>query len=303
MAKVFGQRTGPANKSASHEQIRFVKSLYAANVRRRERLFAAEGVRLVEEALGAGVRPELVLVSPEQLTRTSRGAALYARLKSFPWQTVTEPVLKSITDTETPQGVVAVLPIPPLVLPTDLGPIVLILDRLRDPGNAGATLRSAVASGVSRAVAFVDSVDAYSAKVVRAAMGAHFHLTIIEDATWKSLLPILGSRQRYLASATAGTDYDQVDWSRPCALILGGEAEGAGDDAEFAANARVTIPMRGPAESLNAAIAGSILLFEAARARRTEGSASKARQFVAPVITPPLRTPFARSFDRERRAP
>src|SRR4029077_9064907 len=134
--------------------------------------------------------------------------------------------------TVTPQGVVAVLPIARPVLPPDLGLVFLIVDQLRDPGNAGAILRSAVASGVSPTVAFVDSVDAYSPKVVRAAMGAHFHLTIIEHASWKSLLPILGSRPRYLASASGDTDYDQVDWSRPCALILGGEAEGAGDDAE-----------------------------------------------------------------------
>jgi RNA methyltransferase, TrmH family len=301
LTQEFSQQAAPAIRSTSNEQVRFVKSLYVANVRRRERLFVAEGVRLLEEALESGVSPELVLVCPEQLTRTSRGAALYARLKSFRCHMVTEPVLKSITDTVTPQGVVAVLPIPQPVLPTDPGPVILILDRLRDPGNAGAILRSALASGVSRAVAFINSVDAYSPKVVRAAMGAHFKLTIIEDASWKSLLPFLGGRPRYLASASGGTAYDRVDWSRPCALILGGEAEGAGEEAEVAANARVNIPMTGPAESLNAAIAGSILLFEAARARRAESEAGKVSLSLPQKTAPPYRTPFARSFDRERR--
>jgi TrmH family RNA methyltransferase len=306
------QRAAPAITSTSNEQVRFVKSLYVTNVRRREKLFVVEGVRLLEEALGAGVTPEFVLVAPEQLTRTPRGAALYERLKNYPCQTVTEPVLKSISDTVTPQGVIAVVAVPHPNLASDLGPVIVILDRLRDPGNAGAILRSADASGIVRTVAFVDSVDAYSPKVVRAAMGSHFRLTILEDAQWKSLLPILGGRPRYLASATGGTTYDRVDWTRPCALILGGEADGAGEEATNAANARVTIPMAGPTESLNAAIAGSILLFEAARARRPKDSPAETRPaptrpIPAPVTEaepeapPRRRTPFARSFDREIR--
>lgn len=298
MSQENRQRAAPAIRSTSNEQVRFVKSLYVTNVRRRERLFVVEGVRLLEEALGAGVAPEFVLVAPEQLTRTPRGAALYERLKSYPCQTVTEPVLKAISDTVTPQGVIAVVAVPRPTLAPDLGPVILILDRLRDPGNAGAILRSADASGVVRTIAFVDSVDAYSPKVVRAAMGSHFRLTILEDAQWKSLLPILGGRSRYLASATAGTTYDRVDWTRPCALILGGEADGAGEEAQIAADARVTIPMAGPTESLNAAIAGSILLFEAARARRPREQPVEAE----PAVPVPRRTPFARSFDRESRA-
>ena len=309
MPQEYPQPAAAAIRSTDNEQVRFVKSLYVTNVRRRERLFVVEGVRLIEEALAAGISPEFVLVAPEQLTRTPRGAALYERLKTYHCQSVTEPVLKSISDTVTPQGVIAVVAVPSPGVPTDLGQVVLILDQLRDPGNAGAILRSADASGIVSTVAFVDSVDAYSPKVVRAAMGSHFRLTILEDAHWKSLLPILGSRPRYLASATGGTPYDRTDWMRPAVLILGGEAAGPGDEASRAATDRVSIPMAGSTESLNAAIAGSILLFEAARARRTQAPLAEPQPvstFVPPVsapepeteLPPRRRTPFARSFDR-----
>ncbi len=267
-------RSAPTIKSTSNEQVRFVKSLYVANVRRRERLFVVEGVRLVEEALATGARPEFVLAAPDQLSRTPRGAALYERLRDYHCQTVTDAVLKAVSDTVTPQGVIAVMPIPQPEPSVDLGPVVLIVDHLRDPGNAGAILRSADASGVARTVALVDSVDAYAPKVVRAAMGAHFRLSILEGATWRSLLPVLGERPRHLASATDGIDYDRLDWTTPCAVILGGEAEGAGEEARHMAHDRVTIPMAGSAESLNAAMAASILLFEAARVLRATARVS-----------------------------
>lgn len=259
---------GSTITSPSNERIRFIRSLYRTSVRRKEGLFVVEGVRLVEEALNAGAVPDLVLVAPEQLERTPRGAALLSRLLAFRCWPVTEPVLKAISDTVTPQGVIAVFPVPKPPPRPIQGPVVLVLDRIRDPGNAGTLLRSADASGVVRTVAFVDSVDAYAPKVVRAAMGAHFRLIVVEDVHWADLLPGLAERPRWLATAHGGVPYDQVDWRTDCALILGGEAEGASPEAEAAASGKVTIPMAGPTESLNAAMAGTILLFEAARVRR-----------------------------------
>jgi len=261
---------GPTITSVANERIRFVRSLQRATVRWKEGLFVVEGVRLVEEALAAGQSPELALVVPEQLERTPRGQQLLRQLRQFNCQPVTEAVLKALSDTVTPQGVIAVLRVPPPSTKPLTGPVILVLDRLRDPGNAGTILRSADASGVVCTVAFIDSVDAYAPKVVRAAMGAHFRLNILEDTDWDRLLPRLGDRTRWLATAHQGTPYDQIDWTRDCAIILGGEAEGAGPKAEAAASAAVTIPMAGSAESLNAAMAGTILLFEVARVRRAQ---------------------------------
>ncbi|MGH2460232.1 MAG: TrmH family RNA methyltransferase [Chloroflexota bacterium] len=258
--------TSPAN-----ERIRFVRSLNRTSTRRLERVFLVEGARLIEDALDSGATPDMVLVEPDHLARTPRGAALLARLSAFRCWPITESVAKALSDTVTPQGVFAIFPIPTLPAQPIAGPIVLILDHLRDPGNAGTLLRSADASGVARTVAFVDSVDAYAPKVVRAAMGAHFRLTILEDLHWNGLLPLLGDRPRRLAAARGGTPYDRVDWTRDCALVIGGEAEGAGSEAMAVANEHITIPMSGPAESLNAAMAGTVLLFDAARVRRQAG--------------------------------
>ncbi|HUX87817.1 MAG TPA: RNA methyltransferase [Chloroflexota bacterium] len=266
---------GPTITSAANERIRFVRSLQRTNVRRKEGLFVVEGVRLVEEALTSGAKPRFVLVVPEQLERTPRGRQLLEQLGQFHCQSVTEPVLKALSDTVTPQGVVAVLPVLPASAEKLTGPVALVLDHVRDPGNAGTLLRSADASGVVRTVVFVDSVDAYSPKVVRAAMGAHFRLSILEDIGWDQLSPRLADRPRWLASAHHGVPYDQVDWQRDSAIILGGEAEGAGPEAEAAASDAVTIPMAGPVESLNAAMAGTILLFDVARVRRGQGEKGK----------------------------
>ncbi len=280
------RRSAPLITSTSNEQVRFVKTLYRAGVRQKEGLFVVEGVRLLEDALASGARPELVLAAPDQLNRTPRGAALLARLAVYRSLTVTDAVLRSLSDTVTPQGVIAVFPIPEASRRLDPGPVALILDRLRDPGNAGTILRSADASGLVRTVAFVDSVDAYAPKVVRAAMGAHFRLTILADAQWSALEPLLGRRPRYLAVESGGEDYARVDWTHDCVLIIGGEAEGAGPEARHLAGHHVTIPMAGPAESLNAAMAATVLLFEAARARRESGK----REVTAKprVAAPPL---------------
>jgi TrmH family RNA methyltransferase len=264
----------PTIESTSNEQIRFVKALYRTTVRKKERLFVVEGVRLVADALASGARPELALVAPEQLDRTPRGATLKSALSRFRCLRVTERVLDSVSDTVTSQGVIAVFRLPDAPETSSLGPVVVVLDRVRDPGNAGTILRSADASGIASTVAFVASVDAYAPKVVRSAMGAHFRLRILDDVTWERLLPRLRTRLRVLATTAGGVPYDKFDWTQDAVLIIGGEAEGAGAEAESLATDRVTIPMGGPTESLNAAMAGTILLFEAARQRRASSGQS-----------------------------
>jgi TrmH family RNA methyltransferase len=274
----------PTVESPGNEQVRFVKGLYRATIRRKEQLFVVEGVRLVEDALRARARPELVLVCREQLRRTPRGAALEHQVADFRWLPVSERVLDTVTDTVSPQGVIAVFPIPRLLPRLEPSPIVLVLDQVRDPGNAGTILRSAEACGIAGMVVFVDSVDAYSPKVVRAGMGAHFRITILDDMTWDRLLPLVRERPRHLAVASDGIPYDQVDWQRDSTLIIGGEADGASVAAAKAATDRITIPMSGPTESLNAAMAATILLFDAARVRRGTAGAPSIPRPLSPQV-------------------
>ena len=163
--------------SLSNEKVKVVRRLQAQKAaRRRARRLVLEGVRLVEEAVRAGIAPETVLYT-EGFASESRAIALLGALAALdaPCDVVSEPVMKSCADTVTPQGILAVLPFPDPVPPTPLT-FVLIADRIRDPGNLGTLLRTALAAGVEQVLLAPGTVDFSNPKVVRSAMGAHLHL-------------------------------------------------------------------------------------------------------------------------------
>jgi TrmH family RNA methyltransferase len=178
---------------------------------------------------------------------------------------VSDKVLAAISDTVTPQGVVAVVPFPQIDVARRS--LLLVLDNVRDPGNVGTLLRSAAAAGVDEVLVAPDSADPYSPMVVRAAMGAHFRLALGE-ADWPAIAGRVAGLAVLLADAAGEVAYDRHDWQTPSALIVGGEAEGASAEGRALAAQRVRIPMQRDSESLNAAVAGSVILFEAARQRR-----------------------------------
>jgi TrmH family RNA methyltransferase len=181
---------------------------------------------------------------------------------------VSDKVMAACSDTETPAGILAVMPMPRLA-PAPRPTFVLIVDALRDPGNLGALLRSAAAAGVDAVWLAPGTVDAYSPKVVRGAMGAHFRIPI-DAIEWDRIATHVDGLDVWLADGAAETSYTQVDWTRPCALIVGGEAHGASAEAARLARGRARIPMARAVESLNAGVAASVILFEAARQRRAE---------------------------------
>lgn len=255
--------------SLANPKVRWARSLLEARSRRREGHFLIEGVRLVEEALRVGILPTLAFFSPS-LEATPRGQALLQALWDLPGARErvflsSEAVLQSLSDTETPQGIVAAIP---LSHPSPGPPgLLLILDQLRDPGNLGTILRTALAAGVEEVWLPVGTVDPYNPKAVRAAMGAHFRLALRVRARWEEAAIRTSGRPVWLATAQGGTPYDQVNWRVPSVLIIGGEAEGASPRAEALATGRVHIPMEHGVESLNAASAAAVILFEARRHR------------------------------------
>jgi len=251
--------------SLANEKVKLTRSLHRRRGREKERLFIVEGVRLCEEVLRAEVIPALLFYTPEVAPqeRVMRLLEAFADVGKR-GMAVSEEVMCVISDTQTPQGLLAVVPI--LEKPPREG-LLLIVDRLRDPGNLGTILRSAWAAGVGQVVTTKGTVDIYSPKVVRGAMGAHFHPSLAPDKRWEEIEPLLEKRHVLLADARGEVAYYEVDWRLPSALIMGGEAEGASEEAKRLAQKRVHIPMPGGAESLNAAVAASIILFEAARQR------------------------------------
>jgi len=252
-------------RSIHNERVKYVRSLARRRVRRREGRFVVEGNRLIGEVVRAGVRPVLVFYTGAW-AETPAGRRLLpalAQAEEGAWA-VGEAVMAACADTQTPQGVLAVLPF--IHREPQPGPI-LILDRLRDPGNLGTVLRSAEAAGVGQVILTPGTVDPYNPKVVRGAMGAHFRLAVA-CLDWPEIAERTAGRAVWLADARGEKDYDAVDWTAPSALIVGGEAAGAGAEAAALATGRVRIPMMGGAESLNAAMAATVILFEAARQRR-----------------------------------
>lgn len=257
--------------SPANPHVKRIRSLAADRKdRRRERLFVLEGVRLVADALQHGGALDLALYAPDQLDQTDAGRELRVRLEQLPHTyPATAQVVAAAADTVHPQGVVA-LGRWPAVEPGRPG-LILVLDAIQDPGNLGTLLRSAEAVGVAEVLCAAGTVDAYSPKVVRAAMGAHFRLAMEQDLGWEQVGERLSLVDHvYAADAEATMPYYAPDWRQPSALIVGNEAHGLSDDARALARSLVGIPMRGRAKSLNAAVAGSVILFEALR-QRTRG--------------------------------
>ena len=255
--------------SLNNARVRQVQALRrGARHRARAGLFVIEGLRLVDEALAAmATLPEAYFTA--EFAASAAGAALLARLEQadVARRLVSPAVMAAMSDTQTPQGILALAEIPRLPPPEGV-PLLLIPDEVRDPGNLGTILRTAWAGGVTQVLLPPGTVDPTNPKVVRAGMGAHFHVPW-RRASWESIREIVAGMPVWLAESAGGTPYDAVPWTQGTALIVGGEAEGAGSTArELAAGHHVVIPMARGVESLNVAIATAILLFEAARHRR-----------------------------------
>lgn len=175
--------------------------------------------------------------------------------------------MKAMSDTVTPPGVLAVFPT--ATLPAPANPtLLLILDQVREPGNLGAILRSALAAGVDQVLLTPGTGDPLNPKALRAGMGAQFRLPVTQQNDWLQIERAVANMQVVLADPRGEETYDAVDWRLPSALIVGGEAHGATDNASRVAQRRVAIPMGRETESLNTAAAAGIILFEAARQRR-----------------------------------
>ncbi len=253
--------------SLRNEKIRLVRALQTRRkTRLREGCLVIEGVRLGEEAVQAGVTPRFVLYTAAAHA-DERPAALIATWTEagVPCYEVSEEVMEACSATETPPGLLAVVPIPSISPPAEPA-FVLILDRVRDPGNLGTILRTALAAGVDWVVLAPGTVDPTNPKVVRAGAGAHFRLPLARMG-WEAIGQAVAGCRVYLAAARGERPYTEVDWSGRIALVVGGEAAGAGERARALAEVTVFIPMAPGVESLNVAVATAVLLFEAAKRR------------------------------------
>jgi TrmH family RNA methyltransferase len=238
------------------------------NVRREKQCFLMEGWRAVSAALGLrGAHVQEVIFS-EQLLGEDLALVCQAREQGVPLTRVSKDVFKKIADVMAPQGIAAVVRIPRWRREDVFGrPQALLAAAcgIQDPGNLGTLIRSCEAAGAAGLVALEDTADAFNAKVVRATAAGLLTLPVLRLKAAEFLKEAAQHRVRLVAAtARGGIPYKQFDWGRrPLALCIGSEGEGLPAIIEAACGEKVSIPMRGQAESLNAAVAASILLFEA----------------------------------------
>jgi TrmH family RNA methyltransferase len=251
--------------SSQNPKIKLVRALTSRSKERREAgAFLAEGVRLLEEAFHANWPFRYVLYSDEL---SERGIELVKRLedKKLEVDKVENGLLQSLSKTENSQGILAVLNFSSLPIPQPLN-FVLIPDSLREPGNLGTLIRTAEAAGVQAVLLPPEITEPFAPKVVRAGMGAHFRLPI-HSLSWVEIEARVHGMTTFLADAEGTLSCWEADFKSPLALIVGGEAGGASEQAQKLADHKVSIPMIGKTESLNAAVAGSVLMFEVMRQR------------------------------------
>ncbi len=245
----------------SRERARLIGRLRSRRTREREGLLLVEGIRAAAEALAAGAPVRFAVVS-DRLPELAGGDALRAQLAETGVDVIEVPreELLELSDTEASQGVLLVCPEPGrgAQLPA-AGPL-LVLDGIQDPGNIGTLVRAAAAFGLAGTVVLEGTVDPFNPKAVRAAAGAIFRAPVVREP-WECLERPLRDRGPILIAHMGGRDVGTVRPGESWSLVVGSEASGPRPAVRAAASEVVSIPMRGGVESLNAAVAGAILLY------------------------------------------
>lgn len=260
-------------REITKERLKEIKRLHESKERAEKGLFLIEGVRLMEEALKESISIEQVLYTAV-VEETNRGSHLLATLNKMRIQAfhVPEKVMESLSETENPQGILAVA----RQVKWSLNDIikskepVIIACGLHDPGNLGTIIRTADAGRCGGVITTQNTVDIYNPKVIRATMGSIFRLPVLKvDDLIEAVSTLKKEGYRIMATtAHAKTSYLDVDYRKPMAFMIGQEASGLPDDILESADVKVFIPMKEGVESLNAAVSASILIYEALRQRQ-----------------------------------
>lgn len=238
-----------------------------------EGIYIVEGIRMYREAPRAQVRE--VYVSEQFYSRYGEELGLSAWGRQM--EILSDHVFSHVSDTKTPQGILLVMEQRSCEIREMLEldaqgrkPLLMVLDNLQDPGNLGTILRAGEAAGVTGVIMSYDCVDIYNPKVIRSTMGSVYRMPFVYVEHLPETLEVLAEAgiHSYAAHLKGKNSYDQEDYTRGTAFLIGNEGNGIRDEVADAAECYIKIPMCGEVESLNAAVASSVLMFEAARQRR-----------------------------------
>lgn len=253
--------------SSQNEKYKHFKALKLKKERSLTGQYTVEGIKSVHDALLANAEIIALLVSEEFYQKTE-----FEYPQNIDLFIISDKLFPALSSTETPSGIIAVINIKNnSSFDFDLNKPYIYCDNIRDPGNLGTIIRTADASGFGGVILSPDCVDIYNPKTVRSSMGSFFHIPIIENKSYQELSEL--KKQGFLLFEglldDETIDYTKADMTKPLILVIGNEANGISPEVTNIADVKVKIPIDGKAESLNAAVAAAILMYECRRQRNT----------------------------------
>ena len=257
--------------SASNAQVKNLSLLQRKSKARMEQgVFVIEGIKMFEEAVDEKI---LVKAYASESFYQQKSQENVNYFQNIDVEIITDTIFKEISETKTPQGIMGIVKQPEYSLEEILhnpSALLLVIEDVRDPGNLGTMLRTAEGAGITGVIYNASTVDIFNPKVIRATMGSLYRVPFcqVEDFE-KSLKKIKECGITLFAAHLQGMDYDtEGSFQKKCAFMIGNEAKGLSEEASAMADALIKIPMQGQVESLNAAVASAILMYEAFRQRR-----------------------------------
>lgn len=269
------------SSTANSKVKRLAALVQKAKMRREEQAFVVEGVRMFREAPAKWIKE--VYVSESFLKKCESHADLKNLLNQHHYQIFTDEVFRKASDTQTPQGILCVLSMPHYELAdsvdrwmADTGkmPLLVLLEDLQDPGNLGTIFRAGEGAGVDGIIMTRQTADVFNPKVIRSTMGSIYRVPFYIVEHLGEAIDLLEKEgvSVYAAHLDDSVDYDVPDYSRPTAFLIGNEGSGLRRETADRTAQYIKIPMAGQVESLNAAAAATILMYEAARQRRRKAA-------------------------------
>ena len=243
-----------------------------AKKRREDNVFLAEGIKMLREAPKDWIKEVYLTEEVLQRLRKEDGEVL-AKVENTGYELLSEEVMKKVSDTQTPQGALVVLNRPSYTLEDIVGNgegIFMVLENLQDPGNLGTIIRTGEGAGIRGVIMSQDTVDIYNPKTIRATMGSVYRVPFIYVETLSNSICYLKEKgvRTYAAHLKGTKQYYEFSYTGGTAFLIGNEGNGLKKETADLADEYLRIPMEGQVESLNAAIAATILMYEAYRQRR-----------------------------------
>lgn len=243
-----------------------------AKERRKDKVFLAEGMKMFEEAPENAILEVYLSQETEQKNKVQTDSKIWRKLQQTGYETVTGEVFVKMSDTRTPQGILTVLKQPEYRLEELLktpNPLFVVLENLQDPGNLGTILRTGEGAGITGVIMNNNTVDIFNPKTIRATMGSIYRVPFLYVSNLEETLEKLHTQgiHTYAAHLKGKTFYDSFSFREPTAFLIGNEGNGLTKETADRAESYLKIPMEGQVESLNAAVASSLLMYEAHRQR------------------------------------